>query len=408
MLVSIHRVFTLLRQKGGARNDGFVPNDVSAKGDSMNRIFSLLFILAWILPPSLAAAEPRAIGALADLTGSFARLGEDCRSGYEVAIQSSEVKRKVIFGDNQNDPKAGISEFRRMVDSERVSLIVTSRSPVALALNSLSAREELPLIGVVGHPRFIAENPFAIRVFPSASDEAKVLVQSVDREGQRIAIISLEDEYFLGLRDAFVKNLRNSVVVFNETLSPKDLEFSTLIAKMKSKSPNAILINAGPNQIPILIHKMRELGVDSSLYSNFLAGAQDVISALGRDGDGLRYAELDYERPRFVEAFTRIVGKKPLSPLSYACYVAMTYAIELPERERSSESLARTKEINTLDGPIAFLHREGQFPVVLKTLQNGKPVKSDLESLHATSNWERREWGADYSVAAEWLGLSFP
>ena len=354
----------------------------------MNKFFSLFLLLGWILPLSSAAAQSKVIGALADVTGSFARLGEDCRGGYEVAIQSSDVKAKVIFGDNQNDPKVGISEFRRMADSEHVSLVVTTRSPVALALNSLSTREKLPLIGIVGHPRFVAENPYAIRVFPSAMDEAKVLVGDIDHEGQTVAIISLEDEYFLGLRDAFIQNLQSSLLVFNETVSPKDLEFSTLIAKVKAKSPKAVLLNAGPNQIPVLVRKMREMGIESSLYSNFLVGAQDVISALGADGEGLRYAELDYERPRFVDAFNRTTGKKPLSPLSYACYVAMSYAIELRGEEMSAESLARPKVIETLDGPISFLKREGQFAVVLKAIPNGRTNKVEL---HAKESTPRRD-----------------
>ena len=354
----------------------------------MNKFFSLFLLLGWILPLSSAAAQSKVIGALADVTGSFARLGEDCRGGYEVAIQSSDVKAKVIFGDNQNDPKVGISEFRRMADSEHVSLVVTTRSPVALALNSLSTREKLPLIGIVGHPRFVAENPYAIRVFPSAMDEAKVLVGDIDHEGQTVAIISLEDEYFLGLRDAFIQNLQSSLLVFNETVSPKDLEFSTLIAKVKAKSPKAVLLNAGPNQIPVLVRKMREMGIESSLYSNFLVGAQDVISALGADGEGLRYAELDYERPRFVDAFNRTTGKKPLSPLSYACYVAMSYAIELRGEEMSAESLARPKVIETLDGPISFLKREGQFAVVLKAIHNGRTNKVEL---HAKESTPRRD-----------------
>lgn len=324
-----------------------------------------------------AAADADTIGALADLTGNFARLGEDCRGGYEVAVQVSKSTSKVIFGDNQNDPKAGISEFRRMVDAERVSSVVTTRSPVGLALNSLSAREKIPLIGIVGHPRFVAENAYAVRVFPSAEAEARVLAEAADEEVSSLAIVSIEDEYFLGLRDAFVKNLKRTAVVLNETVSPKDSEFGTLVAKLRAKSPEAVFINGGPSQISILARKLRELKFPAKLYSNFLAGSRDIIAGLDRAGDGLKFAELDYEQPKFVEAFSNLLGKKPLSPLGYSCYVAMTYAMTLSTQDSSAEGLAKTKQVQTLDGPITFLNREGQFPVVLKTLENGQARKVD-------------------------------
>ncbi len=338
------------------------------------RIF-LFLALFWGLLQSDAAADAGTIGALADLTGNFARLGEDCRGGYEVAVQGSKSSSKVIFGDNQNDPKAGISEFRRMVDAEHASSVVTTRSPVGLALNSLSAREKIPLIGIVGHPRFVGENDYAVRVFPSAEAEARVLAKAADEKESKLAIVSIEDEYFLGLRDAFMKDLKKTVVVFNETISPKDTDFGTLVARLRAKSPNAVFINGGPSQISILVRKLRDLNFPVKLYSNFLAGSSDVLAGLDRAGDGLIFAELDYEQPKFVDAFSKLLGKKPLSPLSYACYVAMMYAMSLSDEDSSAEGLAKTRQVQTLDGPITFLNREGQFPVVLKILQDGESRK---------------------------------
>lgn len=343
----------------------------------MKNRLPILLTLSLLAHVSFAGADAPAIGALADLTGSFARLGEDCRGGYEVAVRTSGGNSKVIFGDNQNDPKVGISEFRRMRETAQVTSVVTTRSPVGLALNSLSAKEQIPLIGIVGHPRFTTENPFAIRVFPSARDEALTLAQDVDRTGSTVATISLEDEYFLGLRDAFVQNLRKSSIILSETISPQDSDFGTLLAKLKTKPPQVIFLNAGPSQIPVFVHKIRELQIPAKLYSNFLIGSRDVISSLGDDGQGIRFAELDYQQPEFVRTFEALNGKAPLSPLSYACYVALTYAFELKEDERTAGGLAKSKQIQTLDGAISFVNREGRFPVALKLLKGGEVIKAD-------------------------------
>ena len=136
--------------------------------------------------------------------GCWGRLG-----GYEIAVGQFDNEVRTLFGDNQSDPKAAISEFRRLVDSEQIEILVTTRSPVGLALNPLSVQKKVPLIGVIGHPRFTIENPYAVRVFPSARDEADVLAAAMkSKNDERLAIVSNEDEYFLALKEAIEKHLQ--------------------------------------------------------------------------------------------------------------------------------------------------------------------------------------------------------
>ncbi len=76
----------------------------------------LLFALVAPFFASLARGDDRAIGALSELSGNFARLGEDCRKGYEIGRMQNPSAARVIYGDNQSDPKAAISEYHRMVE----------------------------------------------------------------------------------------------------------------------------------------------------------------------------------------------------------------------------------------------------------------------------------------------------
>lgn len=347
--------------------------------------FGLILFLSSV-STKLTLAETTNIGALAELTGNFSRFGEDCRRGYEIAREHSTSSANVIFGDNQSDAKVGISEFRRLVDLEHASAVVTTRSPVGLALNPLSAQQKIPLIGVVGHPRFVAENPFAVRVFPSASDEAQTLAAYVIAKNEaRIAVVSMEDEYFLGLKNEFEAKVGTNKIVFSETVAPTEQDFGTLLLRMKSKSPTAILANVGPGQLIQFIRKAKDAKIPAHLYSNFLVGSTDIRQALGEYGNGVVFAELDYEKPNFLNAVTKTSGVSDVSPIGYSCYVALTYALEL-ERTASAKNISMThastyiSDLPTLDGQISFVAREAKFTVLPKTIRDGVVVKLELGS----------------------------
>lgn len=326
-----------------------------------------------------AFAQPATtIGTLAELTGAYARLGDDCRKAYEVAKRNAPPTVKVLFGDNQSDPKIGITEFRRMVTAEHASIVVTTRSPVGLALNPLSLQQKIPLIGVIGHPRFIKENPYAIRVFPSAADEAQGLANAVTQNNENsIATISLEDEYFLGLKNAFEAIVGNDKIVLSKTIAPTEQDFATLLAQIKEKSPSALFLNVSPAQHGPFIKRLREMEIKAHIYANFLIGSADVRKGLSALADGVIFVEPEYEKPAFLKALAEQSGSSDSSPIGYGCYVGLTYALQLADHAASRriapiDAISSLAQITTLDGPITIQDREAKFKVVTKLIRDGR------------------------------------
>ncbi|MBN8549011.1 MAG: ABC transporter substrate-binding protein [Deltaproteobacteria bacterium] len=347
-------------------------------GQASRRLAVILF--AGIVPLCAVAgarAETQPIAALTELTGNFSRFGEDCRRGYEIALAASTDAPKVLFGDHQSDPKVGLSEFHRLVDVERANLVVSSRSPVVLALNPLSVKQGIPLIGVISHPRFVKENANAVRIFPSSVDEASALAAYAMAQGDRkIATISLEDEFFLGLRDEFEVRVGKDKIVFSETVAPTEQDFASLLLRVKAKSPDAIFANVGPAQMTQLVQKIRQAGLNVRLYSNFVAGTEDTRKALGSGAEGIVFAEVVFEKPGYLKAVAAVSKNSFLSPLGYSCYVAMNYALQLEQVAQSrqislGDSIAMVREVPTFDGPISIVDREAKFEVVAKTIRNG-------------------------------------
>lgn len=324
-----------------------------------------------------AIAQPQTIAALAELSGNFSKNGEDCRIGYEIAKQAYPGV-SVIIADNQNDPKVGITEFRRLVEMKNASALVTTRSSVGLAINPLSKNQKIPLIGVVGHPRFITENPYSIRFFSQASDEASVLANYVSKNNfSKISIISVEDEYFLRLRDDFINSIGENKITFNDTVLPTEQDFSTLITKLKAKSPDMIFINLIPTQIGQFLKKAKENGINQKTISNFLIGTSDLLKTIDKSlSENIIFAEMDYNKPNYLKAFSRISSNNSTSSIGYSCYASLTYAFELLKQSQNNkkpmiEEISEIKKIKLLDGEIAIKDREAQFEVIPKIIKNG-------------------------------------
>jgi branched-chain amino acid transport system substrate-binding protein len=345
----------------------------------MNVTNTALFLFSFIfIQVHSATADVVKIGTLAELSGPYARLGEDCRKGYEVAKKGAPSSIQILFGDSQSNPKVGLTEFRRMVNGEKASVIVTTRSPVALALNPLSLQQKIPLIGVVGHPRFTRDNQFAVRVYPSAFDEAEGLVAALGNE-PALATINVEDEYFLGLRDSFHEMVGRDKIVFSETVSPLEQEFSSIINRVKVKNPTAILLNVAPTQIGPVLKSIRNVGLRGKLFSNFLIGAADIRSSLGPLAEGIVFVESDYHQPLFLKTLRELNGSSDTSPIGYGCYVGLTYALQLMEGAAARgtpllDNLSNTSSVTTLDGVIAIRNREAKFQIITRVVKQGRAV----------------------------------
>jgi len=343
-----------------------------------NNIFYLFILL--LLSTSSASAQTQTIGAMAELTGNFARSGEDCKRGYEVAKATSLLgvssDSRLVIVDNQNDPKVAISEFRRLKASEKASIIITTRSPVGLALNPISKQTNTPLIGIVGHPKFISENPYAVRAFPSAKDESGTLAgYVVNQPEEQIAVVTLEDDYFLSFSNEFKAQLNKTAVVFSETVPPSEMDFAPIILRIKASGSDAIFANITPSQFLPFVKKLRELGVNNRVYSNFLIGSSDIRTTLGSEGDGIVFVEVDYRKTNFLAALKRVTGATDSSAIGYSCYVAMNYALTAINQATQKkvsiiDTLNSVSEIDTLDGVVPILNREAKFSIAVKMLQD--------------------------------------
>ncbi len=358
-------------------------------------IFQFVLLLFVVLIPSRVEGEESALvlGLLMELSGDFAPNGDDCRHGYEVAQANylhdgyaGKHRLRLVFADSRGDGRTAMSEFRRLLDGERAVAVISNRSAVVMALNPLSRREGVALLGIAGHSDFVRQNPNAVRFFPSASQETDALVSLAISEGaRRFAMITAQDEWNVSLSTEFSRHVlaKGGRVVFDQQVSPSEADFYSLIARLKQKDPDIIYVNLGISQTGEVMRRIREQGMRQQIMSTFWAGKREAISLAGKSAaEGVIFVEPNLQREKFLASLQSLYGNQHASAVTYSCYAAAAAAIQaiaqLPDGEVTktalNAALAQTNEVSLLDEQLLMRGREASFQLEYKTVHEGAVV----------------------------------
>lgn len=357
----------------------------------MTRTNLLLFFFMLCFPSPLHA-EPLRVAFLTELSGSNAANGQDCQRGVETAkafflkdgrVGAREVE--VLIGDHAGDAKTGISEFKKMVELHQVVAVSTTRSSVGMPLNPVSLATRTPLLGTVGHPRFLTDNQYAFRMYPSVELEGSVLAESGIKLGiNQAAVISTEDEWTLALEKVFLKHFQElGGKVLSGVTVPIDLpDLSSTVSRLKTGDPQSIFVNMTLAQSGFVVKKLREQGYHGQILTNFWGAHQDSIATAGEENmEGAIFAEVNLDRPRFREKLDQLYpGALPTS-VTYSCFTGLSFllsAVKGNENVRGKEEFyADLKKIPFVPLPdenLPMKEREVHFEMAGKTIRNGKPA----------------------------------
>ena len=126
----------------------------------------LLFIVAGAMAAGSASAEDiLKIGIIAPMTGPAAETGEGMKNASILAAdeinQSGGIlgrKIKLFFGDDESKPAAGASVMERLINSDKVDIIVgTMNSNVGLATMEIAANYQIPFVATCPAAQSIAD-----------------------------------------------------------------------------------------------------------------------------------------------------------------------------------------------------------------------------------------------------------
>jgi branched-chain amino acid transport system substrate-binding protein len=299
------------------------------------------------------------IGVVAPLSGDLSAVGNGIKNGVDLAIKQANaaktVKGVTLVLDAQDDTaKADVGATvaaKLVAESSVVGVVGPLNSSVAKGVAPVMDKANLAIISpsnsgvdLTGRGA-LATGTTQTRPYKSyfrvcATDDiqgpfaADYAVK--DLKVKKIAIVHDKKAYGQGLAEAFAKQAAadGATVLKTETINPGDKDFSALVTKLKSESPDFLFYGGEYPEASLITKQMKSAGlkiplmggdgVDAADYIK-IAGAQangDYATALGAPTDKLASAA------QFLTDYKAQNYKDPADPYGAAAYDAANAIIK--------------------------------------------------------------------------------
>jgi branched-chain amino acid transport system substrate-binding protein len=291
------------------------------------------------------------IGAILPLTGDLAVYGDPVKKGMELALEEINAKGgingkplKLIFEDDFGDPKTAVAVFNKLIDNEKVPIILgplTSSASMATAPIA-EKRKVVQLSTMAGTIDLKYAGDYVFRVFASNEYQSKsVADKAIDIfNAKRAAILYINNDYGEGSKEVIEKRYseRGGKIVAVENFNEGDKDFKTQLIKIKKSNPDIIFALCYWKEGAIILKQAKELGIkitflgEDAWYGPIEEIAGDAVKLLVFSS--MAFGEKYKEHPKmqkFIQSFRKKYGKEPdaYSATGYDAVYLAKHAIEI-------------------------------------------------------------------------------
>jgi len=267
----------------------------------MNRTKLSRILVLWALVLGAALAAPCALsqqktplrfGMAMPLTGSQSAYGLDFVEAARWAVADINAKGGVnghplemIVADTLADPQAGISAATRLINVEKVPLIVSAWSGVVKAVAPLVTREKVLVLAAAGAPELAKLGDYVYTVLTLSDVEVSAIARYAHEKlgKKRAAVLYINNETGVGgaraFRSAFEK--AGGQVVAYEAYDAGASDFSGAVLKVRAANVDVIHIQGLIVDMPQVMAQIRQLGMTQLITSYSGGYSPKLIEQLG-------------------------------------------------------------------------------------------------------------------------------
>ena len=347
---------------------------------------SLSLALALVGFSSDGMAQTVKIGAVVPLTGRYAALGGQVRTGYEIALEQinagggvtvggKKLRLELVMLDDESDPTKTVARLETLATQGVVAYLGGAGSDLHGAAASIADKNKIPYLGVAFAFHGIHKQGlrYLFSPFPKSPDLTKETFAFLDasipapQRPRKVALILERTDWgkeMGSLWESLAKQNNYQVVASGE-YAPGAKDFSDLILRAKSASAEAVFTLPSPPDGMTIVKQMKEFDFSPKASVFIRASDPPVWSQnLGKDGDyvllspGWHFAARYPKVTELNEAHQKL-SKRPADPLvgpSYACMQILADAIPRAgdlDRDKIRDAIAATK-MTTVLGPVRF------------------------------------------------------
>jgi branched-chain amino acid transport system substrate-binding protein len=258
--------------------------------------------------PASASAEDKTItlGAAVQLTGSLANTGRYYRDAYHLTVDQINAKGGVKVGgeqyklaldllDNQSDVNLGVRQYVQLVTRDKVPFLLGPfSSNDALADSSVAEKYEVPMVqgGGASSQIFSRGYKYIFGTLPPADDYYRSTIEMLGKLEPRVktvALVAADDSFDVAVAKGTRKLIESAglKLVVEEQYRENTGDFSSILSRIKSEQPDAILWSGHEPEALNFIRQGKGLDVNPRYFYAFTVGVPtaDFRRALGNDAE---------------------------------------------------------------------------------------------------------------------------
>lgn len=222
-----------------------------------------------------AQAATAKVGSILSITGPGAFLGDHMKRGMELAIEEINGKggiggKKIewFFYDAETQSSRGLTATRRLIEQDKVDIIVGggSASGIALAMVPIVERAGVPFISTEGSMQIV--NPIAERkwTFKSTIDDDQIMEVACDfwnKRGIKSVCLLADSSGFGASAKEQIDRVapKQGIKVTHESFNPGDTDLTAQLTRIKASDAKSILCWTITPSGVVFLKQAKQLGL---------------------------------------------------------------------------------------------------------------------------------------------------
>jgi branched-chain amino acid transport system substrate-binding protein len=255
-----------------------------------------------------ATGEPYKIGLFFSATGPASSLGIPERDTAMMLIEQANAEGgllgpdgqlhplEAIFEDDQSDSSEAVLIVKKLIEEERVPIIVGGTgSPASIAVIDTVTEAQVPFISNASASAII--QPVEERTWVFKTPQTNLPVAQV--QGDWLVANGITKIASLGVNNAFgadsIQALQEVAgelgieIVSEGTFEPGDTDFSAQLTQVAGSGAEALIVHATPGEGAPLTVQFRDLGLEIPILHNHGIGNQAFIDLAGDAAEGVLF-----------------------------------------------------------------------------------------------------------------------
>lgn len=362
----------------------------------MNRTRRLLLPLALGLVLAACQGSNKVkVGVVLPLTGGAEVYGKAIRQGIEVAQERAALTKEsqyvveILWRDSKSDPETAKRLLEAVYDEGAIVAIGGVTSAEALAMVPVADEASRVLLSPsASQPQLSGISSNFYRVFPSDASEGTMMANFARQtlSLSKVVVLAKEETYAKGAQEVFRERFTElgGQVVDVLLFPPNTVDFSGLVERVETVSPDAVYVAAYAGEIVNLVKALRSNGFPGAILTTSSFSTTDAIGEAGRAAEGVYFTQTAFapsEKNPEVEAFVAAYkAKHRTEPDLYAAHGYDAFRVLLAAMQETGPSGANfwkgMRGVNEFPGvtgtfqfdekgdvkkfPRVFMVREGQ------------------------------------------------